>query len=89
VPLEGREVEEIRRVADSGLAVRPWPYLKPGERVRVERGPLRGLEGTVLREEHAWRLVVGLDLLRRSIAVDLEPDMIAPARLAASGRGAA
>src|SRR5580704_7803981 len=44
------EIAAIRVVMASKLAVRPWPFLKPGDRVWVERGPLRGLEGTLLRE---------------------------------------
>jgi transcription antitermination factor NusG len=88
-PVEDREIEEIRRVAASGLALRPWPYLKAGDRVRVERGPLRGLEGTLLRDKDGIRLVVGVELLQRSVAVELDPDMVAPARLWLSGRGEA
>ena len=81
VPLEDREIAEIRRVMESGLALRPWPFLKAGDRVRVERGPLRGLEGTLLRERDSLSLVVGVELLQRSIAVELDPDMISPVRI--------
>jgi len=42
--IEEREIEEIRLVVESGVAVRPWPYLKAGDRVRVEHGPLRRAE---------------------------------------------
>jgi len=66
------------------LPVRPWPYLKPGDRVRVERGPLRGVEGTLLREtvrerfgeRDSLQLVIGVEMLQRSLAVELEPDMV-------------
>ena len=37
------EIAAIRTVMASKLPLRPWPYLKPGDRVRVERGPLRGV----------------------------------------------
>jgi transcriptional antiterminator NusG len=37
--IEEREIEEIQRVIASQLAVQPWPYVKVGDRVRVERGP--------------------------------------------------
>lgn len=73
------EVAAIRAVMDSKLPVRPWPYLKLGDRVRVEHGPLRGLEGTLLREvvRERWQLVIGVEMLQRSLAVELEPEMVA------------
>jgi transcription antitermination factor NusG len=77
--VEDREIAEIQAVMRSGLAVRPWPFLRAGDRVRVERGPLRGIEGTLLRDDGALRLVVSVELLQRSISVELEADMIAPA----------
>jgi hypothetical protein len=48
--------------------------------VRVERGPLRGLEGTLLNENDSMRLIVSVSLLQRSIAVELDPDTISPVR---------
>ena len=80
-PAEISEVEiaAIRTVMDSKLPVRPWPYLKPGDRVRVERGPLRGVEGTLLREERdCLQLVIGIEMLQRSLAVEVEADMVTP-----------
>ena len=73
------EITAMRIVMDSKLRVRPWPYLKPGDRVRVERGPLRGVEGTLLREERdRLQLVIGIELLQRSLAVEVAADMVTP-----------
>lgn len=73
------EIAAIRTVMDSKLPVRPWPYLKPGYRVLVERGPLRGVEGTLLREErNRLQLVIGIEMLQRSLAVEVEADMVTP-----------
>jgi transcription antitermination factor NusG len=80
-PIEDGEIGWIQAVAASRLPMGPWPFLKPGDRVRVERGPLRGVEGTLLREKDGLRLVVGIELLNRALAVELEPDMVAPAAL--------
>jgi transcription antitermination factor NusG len=72
------EIAAIRAVMDSKLPVRPWPYLKLGDRVRVEHGPLRGIEGTLLREvvRERWQLVIGVEMLQRSLAVELESEMV-------------
>jgi transcription antitermination factor NusG len=77
-PVEDAEIASLQAIGRSGAPVRPWPYLKPGDRVRVERGPLRGLSGTLIREKDVFRLVIGVELLQRSIAAEVAPDMISP-----------
>lgn len=78
--LSEREVADIRAVASSKLPLTPWPYLQEGDRVRVDRGPLKGLEGTLVRHRDPWRLVVGVELLQRAIAVEVDPTMLTPLR---------
>src|ERR1700722_11970607 len=77
-PIETAEIEALEAMLASNLPVSPWPYVKPGDRVRVERGPLRGLEGALIREKDSCRLVIGIQLLQRSIAAELEAEMISP-----------
>jgi len=86
--LEDGEIEEIRRMVAAKVPLSPWPYLRAGDRVRVERGPLRGLEGTLLRDGGEARLVVSVDLLQRSISAEVDPEMVVPVRALAQGRGA-
>jgi transcription antitermination factor NusG len=77
--LENSEIAGIQRVLASKLPLAPWPYLKAGDRVRVEHGAMRGLEGTLLRTKGALRLVIGVELLQRAMAVELDRDEIVPA----------
>lgn len=84
--LEDREIEEIQTMIASGSRLSPWPYLRAGDRVQVVRGPLRGLEGTLLRDGGEARLVVSVEMLQRSIAAEVDPAMVVPLR--ALGRGA-
>jgi transcriptional antiterminator NusG len=79
-PVADEEIAAIKIVVESRLPVRPWPHLKPGDRVRVEDGPLRGVEGILLKEKESLRLVLSVELLQRSIAVELEPESIVPLR---------
>jgi transcription antitermination factor NusG len=72
------EIEAIRAIVNSQLAVRPWPQLKPGDRVRVERGPLRGIEGTLVREKDALQLIVSVELLQRAVAVQVDATSVVP-----------
>jgi len=78
--IEATEIERIQAMLKAKVRLSPWPYLKAGDRVRVERGPLRGLEGTLLRDGDAVRLVVSVDMLQRSVAAEVDPDAVVPLR---------
>jgi transcription antitermination factor NusG len=63
----------------SGRSFYPWPQLVPGRQVQVIAGPLCGAVGTIWRcKPGKRRLVVGVELLGRSIAVDLEEEWVQP-----------
>jgi len=75
-PVEDDEIARIRTIQASGLPAQPWQYLRVGQRARIERGSLAGLEGILIREKDALRVVVSVELLRRSVAVEIDRDMI-------------
>ena len=75
------EIEALKKAVRSQLPLGPWPYLKAGQRVRIEKGILAGVEGTLSRESTGWRVVVSVAALERSIAVEVDRDMIAPESL--------
>lgn len=75
-PVDESEINSIQTMVASGLPSRPWPFLETGDRVRIERGPLRGLEGLVLEFRGALRLVLSVTLLQRSVAVEIEPGFV-------------
>jgi transcription antitermination factor NusG len=72
VPVRDEEIETIKAILRSGLAAQPWPFLGIGAKVYVERGPLAGVEGIVTSTDKAYRLVVSVNLLQRSIAVEID-----------------
>ena len=73
------EVEAIRRVTDSTLPAYPYPFLREGRRVRIVRGPLKDLEGIFLRGKPAkGLLVLSVELLQRSVAVEVDATEVAP-----------
>jgi len=83
VPLADTEVEAIRTCAARGNRVEPHPYLKVGRRARILHGPLSGLEGVLLRRRGRCRFVISLQLIKRSLAVevgeeDLNPFVVSP-----------
>jgi transcription antitermination factor NusG len=65
------EIEAIRRVVESGVRVEAYPYLKCGNRVRVKSGPLAGIEGILVRKKSISRLVLSVDMLGTSAAMEV------------------
>jgi transcription antitermination factor NusG len=67
------EIDAIQRLVGSGVPMLPHPYLREGQRVRITRGPLADLEGILVRvNPRKGLLVVSVNLLRRSVAVQLD-----------------
>jgi len=77
-PIELSEIHSLQLVAESGRPVYPWPFLNPGQRIRIEAGPLAGSEGTLVKVKDEFRLVVSITLLQRSMAVVVDQDMVRP-----------
>lgn len=76
LPIADEEIETIQRIVETRLMVEPISFLRKGQRVRVETGPLRGAEGVVLMSKGRHRLVVSIELLQRSVAVEIDPDWV-------------
>jgi len=66
------EIDAVRRLVESSLRVEPHPFLKCGDRVRVKSGPLQGLEGILVRKKNVFRLVISVEMLGRSAAVEID-----------------
>lgn len=75
-PIPDEEIEAIQTSCRSGLQVRPCQYLERGDLVRVEVGPIRGVEGVFLGDKGAGRLVLSIHMLRRSVAVEMDRDWV-------------
>jgi transcription antitermination factor NusG len=84
VPIEDTEIATIQQAVQSGLLTEPWPFLDVGQRVRLEDGPLAGLEGILVGTAKQQRIVVSVTLLKRSVAVVIERHWATP--LDVSGR---
>ncbi|PYT79029.1 MAG: NusG-like protein [Acidobacteria bacterium] len=78
VPVDEQEVIALQTAVKTGLPRQPWMFLKVGQRVRVEVGPLSGLEGVLLTFKGRYRLVLSVTLLQRSVALEVESDWVTP-----------
>lgn len=76
IPLPESEVEKLRNGLDASLRAKPHPFLTIGQRVRIVHGTLEGMEGILLRRKGLFRVVLSLDLIQRSISVELDTEAI-------------
>ena len=66
------EIEILRERLCRASRIEPHPYLRAGRRVRVRSGPLQGLEGIIVRRKESCRFVFSIDLIQRSVAVEVD-----------------
>lgn len=71
-PVEEEEIAAIRKMVECPVPICLWPYTRTGQRVRIEKGPLAGIEGIVVSTKGSWRVVVSITLLQRSVAAEVE-----------------
>ncbi|MGH9569027.1 MAG: transcription termination/antitermination protein NusG [Candidatus Angelobacter sp.] len=83
LPVEACEIQAIVQIVQSRCRAEPHPFVTVGARVRIERGPLAGLEG-IVREHKNRHLIVSVGIVQRSIAVELDDDALAVISLAKS-----
>jgi transcription antitermination factor NusG len=77
-PIPDHEIDDIRRMVTSGLLISPWPFLRAGQTVMIEQGPLAGVEGILQEIKKTYRLVVSITLLQRSVSAEIDRSWIRP-----------
>jgi len=80
VPLavDDSEICAIQTIVSTGLRAEPWPFLELGQKVRIERNPLQGLEGILISFKGNHRIVLSVSLLRRSVALEIDQSCVTP-----------
>lgn len=74
------EIDAIQQALGARLPVFPYPYLRAGQRVRIARGPLVDVEGIFVRGNPTkGLLVISINMLQRSVAVELDCTLVAAA----------
>jgi transcription antitermination factor NusG len=77
-PVDESEIAAIQGAVRSGLSIEPWPFLENGQRVRLEDGPLVGMEGIFVKDAGQGRIVASITLLQRAVAVAVERHWVKP-----------
>jgi transcription antitermination factor NusG len=78
-PVDQVEMRAVQQLTASGVISEPYPYLQAGQSVRISEGPLEGVEGLLLRERGADRLVISVSLLQRSVIAEVDRGWVEPA----------
>ena len=74
------EIDAIRLAVDSQLPTMPYPYLEAGDKVRITHGSLTNAEGILVKTEQTKGLfILSVNLLRRSVAVEVHCANVVPA----------
>jgi transcription antitermination factor NusG len=77
-PIDQSELNAVRLVMERAAVYEPHPYLTVGQAVRIKRGSLYGLTGVAIQIKDNCRLIISVNLLQRSVAVDIDRTWIEP-----------
>jgi transcription termination/antitermination protein NusG len=80
LPVDDEEIAGLKRVVKLALDAKPCAFVTTGQVVRIGVGPLSGLEGIVLREKNRHQLILSVQLLQRSVAVEIDRMWLDPSR---------
>jgi transcription antitermination factor NusG len=78
IPVDEHEMVAVQAVVNSGLLAQPWPFLKTGQAVTIEEGPLRSVTGILSEVDGSEHLIVSITLLQRSLAVAIPRYAVRP-----------
>jgi len=73
LPIPDQQIENIRTVLTQRVECTVFPLLQEGDRVRVVRGALAGIEGILVRSNSTSRLVISIEMINKSLAVNVSP----------------
>ena len=75
-PIPEHEITAIQNMLRSGFPVEPHPHLREGERITISKGPLRGVDGFLVKTKSHLKVVVSVTILHRSVAVELDQEAL-------------
>jgi transcription antitermination factor NusG len=76
-PLPEEEIERLR-ASMHARKFEPHPYLAVGQKVRIKFGPLANMTGFLVREAGGLRVVLSVDMIHQSAAVEVDVDDVEP-----------
>ena len=74
MPVE--QIDAIKRVLESKLKYDPYRYFTQGREVVITNGPLQGIEGRILERRGSYRLILSIDIIQRSVVVEVDIKLV-------------
>ena len=71
-PLPETDITTMMKALSKGVLAEPYPYLTAGARVEIRNGPLQGMTGILLRRRNKYRVVISVDLIMRSMVIEVD-----------------
>ncbi len=71
-PIPTEQIQAVKNLVFHQMEFDPYPYLHAGDRVRITRGPLRGVEGILLEKKNRYRFVLSIELIQQSVACEID-----------------
>jgi len=76
MPVPDTEIVSLKTALQSHLSVHPFPFPPQGQKVRIRKGALAGIDGTIVTIKDRFRLVLSISLLQRSVLVEIDHDWV-------------
>ena len=77
-PIPENEIDWIRQLVETDLAYDPCPMIREGMMVEVIHGPLKGVNGRLVRKNDKARLVLSVDLIGQAVSVEVDAADVRP-----------
>ena len=78
LPIDDMEIATLQATVQTGLFAEPFPFMHVGQLVRLEAGPLAGVEGFYIENRRQHRIVVSVTMLQRSVGIEIDRDWVRP-----------
>jgi transcription antitermination factor NusG len=70
-PVPDDQIIPLKKLIENKHELNPYPYLKEGQKVRIRKGPLRGVEGILVSKPEQHIFVLSVDILRQGVSVKI------------------
>ena len=77
-PIPEEQIQSVRRFLETNIAMDPYPYIKVGSRVEIIAGPLKGIQGILVKKRGRFRFVLQVDLIRQAVSVEIDASDVRP-----------
>ncbi|MGH9499169.1 MAG: UpxY family transcription antiterminator [Terriglobales bacterium] len=78
-PIPDEQITSVQNVLGNKIPCESHPYLKVGQRVRIRGGSLEGTQGILVGTRGDHRLVISVELIQQSVAIQVGGHNVVPA----------